>query len=173
MTSSVLSPTDKAAFVSRYGAVYEHSPWIAETFFELGGADRRFDASEFSCAMAEIVNRAGEDKQLSLLKAHPDLAGKLAAAGALTAASDAEQSGAGLDQCTPEELSEFQSLNDHYTEKFDFPFILAVAGRNRQEILEIFRSRVGNTKADEFSTALAEVHKIARLRLKKMESGAA
>ena len=84
---------------------------------------------------------------------------------ALTAESTSEQAGAGLDQCTPDELTQFQSLNKEYTARFGFPFIVAVAGYQRAEILEIFQSRVANSLEVEFSTALEQVHKIARLRL--------
>jgi OHCU decarboxylase len=102
--------------------------------------------------------------QLTLIRAHPDLADRLRAA-PLTAQSSAEQAGAGLDACTPEELAEFRRLNDHYKEKFDFPFIKAVRGFNRQQILEEFRRRVAHDPQTEFATALVEIHKIARLRL--------
>jgi len=102
---------------------------------------------------------------MALLRAHPDLAGKLAKSGELTAESTAEQAGAGIDQCTDEEFSEFTHLNNEYREKFNFPFILAVKGRHRTEILEVFRTRVSNEVAAEFREALNQVHQIAKLRL--------
>jgi len=103
-----------------------------------------------------------------LLRAHPDLAGKLAISGELTADSTSEQASAQLDKCTPEEFAEFQSLNDRYKEAFGFPYILAVRGRNRQEILENFRSRVDNTPDTEFAEALKQVHRIALLRIEAL-----
>jgi len=112
-----------------------------------------------------VVETAGDQRQLDLLRAHPDLAGKLALDGGLTKESTSEQAGAGLDQCTPDEFARFKSLNDVYTAKFGFPFILAVAGYGRHEILEIFERRVGNDVAIEMREALDQVHRIALFRL--------
>ena len=100
-----------------------------------------------------------------MLKAHPDLAGKLAAAKRLTAESTAEQASAGLDALTVEEKAEFTALNDAYVKKFGFPFIIAVKGRSKAEILEAFKTRVRNERAAEFSTACKQVERIALLRL--------
>ncbi len=166
-------------FVEVFGGVYEHSPWIAETVWELGpgpgpgpghdmGADR--DTAEgIHEAFRTVVDRAGREKQLALLRAHPDLAGRLAIAGELTAASNAEQAGADLGNCTPDEFEEFQALNGAHRDKFGFPFILAVRGFHRTEILEIFRERVNNDPETEFATALEQVHRIALLRLRDIE----
>ena len=115
--------------------------------------------------MRDIVDAAGDERQLDLLRAHPELAGKLAIAGGLTAESSAEQAGAGLDSCTPAEFARFSDLNDRYGARFGHPFIIAVRGLDRAAILDAFESRVGNDRDTEFATALAEVHKIARLRL--------
>ena len=156
-------------FVRVFGGVYEHSPWIAETVWELDpdpetGAAR--DTAEgIHRAFRTVVDRAGREKQLALLRAHPDLAGKLAIAGELTAASNAEQAGADLGNCTPDEFEAFRSFNEAYKDKFGFPFILAVRGFHRTEILEIFRERVNNDPETEFATALEQVHRIALLRL--------
>ena len=106
---------------------------------------------------------------MELVRAHPDLAGKAALAGALTADSTAEQAGAGLDRCSPEELAEFHALNTAYKEKFGFPFIVAVKGLTRHDILEQFRRRLENDAATELATAFEQIHKIARLRLEALE----
>jgi 2-oxo-4-hydroxy-4-carboxy-5-ureidoimidazoline decarboxylase len=145
----------RTEFVTRYGGIYEHSPWVAEAAFGRTG-----DLAEI---MSAVVDAAGADAQLGLLRAHPDLAGKLA----MTASSVSEQSGAGLDQCSPEEFAEFTALNDRYKSRFGFPFILAVRGLHRGEILENFRRRIGNDRDTEFTTAIAEVHKIAGFRLQQ------
>ncbi len=153
-------------FVTRFGGVYEHSPWVAEAIFDDGNiAD---DATQLAKAMAAVVDRAAYERQLELLRAHPDLAGRLALQGELTQASTDEQKSAGLDQCTREELERFQSLNKDYTDKFEFPFIFAVSGKNIVQILENFETRLGNSPQQEFATALGEVHKIARIRLEKL-----
>jgi 2-oxo-4-hydroxy-4-carboxy-5-ureidoimidazoline decarboxylase len=154
---------DKAEFVARYGGVYEHSPWIAEAVWDAG--DVPGEISALADLMAARIEAAGEGAQLALLRAHPDLAGKLAVRGGLTVESTSEQAGAGLDLCSPEEFGEFQRLNDAYTSRFGFPFILAVKGHDRAGILEAFRRRVGNDRATEFREALDQVHRIARLRL--------
>ncbi len=161
-----MSGRDRAAFVDRYGGVYEHSPWIAEAAYDAGIGD--FSAAGIAAAMAAQVEAASDDAKLALLRAHPDLAGRLAVRGALTAESTAEQAGAGLDQCTRDEFDRFQSLNTTYRQKFGFPFILAVRGYQRTEILEIFAGRVANDRATEFRTALDQVHRIAALRLEAL-----
>ena len=162
---STLSRQD---FLAHYGGVYEKTPWIARDVFDAGLTARDDEIAELAGRMRACVEAAHYDEQLALLAAHPDLAGKLAAAGELTDESTNEQAGAGLDQCTPDELTEFQRLNTAYTHRFGFPFILAVAGYQRSQILEIFRQRVTNGLEVEFSTALEQVHKIARLRLNSL-----
>ncbi|MEO1102449.1 MAG: 2-oxo-4-hydroxy-4-carboxy-5-ureidoimidazoline decarboxylase, partial [Pseudomonadota bacterium] len=149
----------REAFVARYGGIYEHSAWVAERAYD-GGAD---EADDLAPIFRRIVERAGRDAQLALLRAHPDLAGRLGTA--LTTHSSAEQAGAGLAECSAEEYAEFQALNTRYTERFGFPFIIAVKGRGRQKILTAFRGRVEGEPEAEFSTALDEVHKIAAFRL--------
>ena len=159
--------TPQEEFVSRYGGVYEHSLWVAE--------EAAFDAMEvdkvdrIAAIMADCVDNASTDRQLALIRAHPDLAGKAQIAGELTQDSSDEQASAGLDQCSAEEYQRFQSLNDEYHEKFGFPFVVAVRGSSRAEILEIFARRLDNTEAIEFETALSEIHKIARLRIDALE----
>lgn len=162
------SHMDLEAFLNAFGGVYEHSPWIAEEVFADGLTGDHDTIAGLHGALRDVVDEAGRDKQLALLQAHPDLAGKLAVAGELTAESTAEQASAQLDQCTAEEFEEFQSLNERYKDSFGFPYILAVRGRNRQEILDNFRSRVGNTPETEFAEALKQVHRIALLRIEAL-----
>lgn len=158
----------RAAFVERFGGVYEHSPWIAEAAFDAGLPPGARDPAVLAAALAARVEAAPREAQLALLRAHPDLAGRLAVAGALTADSAAEQAGAGLDRCTPEEFAEFSRLNAAYAARFGFPFIIAVRGLDRAAILAAFRARIGNPPEAEFRTALDQVHRIARLRLAAM-----
>ena len=159
---------DKAAFISAFGGVYEHSAWVAEQAFDDGLAADSNEVETLWPQFRAIIEGAGEAPQLVLLRAHPDLAGKLAQSGALTEESTSEQAGAGLDECTPDEFAEFTLLNDDYKTKFGFPYILAVKGRHRVEILDNFRARVNNDRATEFREALDQVHQIARLRLEAM-----
>lgn len=154
-----------------FGGVYEHSPWVAERVPPEGLAGAPDIAAALAGAMRRVVDGAGGDEQLALLRAHPDLAGRLGVGEGLTEASEGEQASAGLDRCTPGEFEEFQQLNTRYRERFGFPFILAVRGRSRGEILEAFRRRVGNDRDDEFAEALEQVHRIARLRLEAMFEG--
>ena len=157
-------------FIARYGGVYEHSPWIAARLWDETGGTVPRDAAELAGAMAAILDKAGDEEKLALLRAHPDLAGKAALAGDLTEASRKEQAGAGLDQCSQEELDRFTALNAAYVEKFGFPFIIAVRGLDRAAILEQFARRLEHDRDAEFQTALAEVNKIARLRLEALEA---
>ena len=159
---------DRDGFIARFGAVYEHSPWIAETVFEAGLTPRHDRPSGLHEARRKVVEDSPRDRQLALLRAHPDLAGKLAIVGGLTAQSASEQAGAGLDRCTPEEFTRFTSLNDAYKTKFGFPFIIAVRGKSRGEILAAFETRSTNDAVSEFRTALDEVHKIALFRLREL-----
>lgn len=162
------SDMERDVYLEHIGGVYENSSWIAETLFRGGLTSDHDNAVGLHAALRTIVDDAPEDKQIDLLLAHPDLAGKLAVSGGLTDESTSEQASAGLDQCTDEEFAEFQSLNSRYKEKFKFPYILAVRGRNRQAILENFRTRVENSREDEFAEALKQVHKIAFLRLETL-----
>jgi len=158
----------KAAFVERYGGVFEHSPWIAERAFDAGAADGAATAEGLHAAMAAIFRAADEAARLEVLLAHPDLAGKLAAAKRLTADSTAEQAGAGLDALTDAEREAFTELNGRYRERFGFPFIIAVKGLDKAQILQAFQRRVEHDRATEFSEACRQVERIARLRLEDM-----
>lgn len=157
-------------FIARYAAIYEHSPWVAEQAASLVAADD--DADTVAAMMADCVDNASTEKQLQLIRAHPDLAGKAQLAGELTEDSTSEQASAGLDQCSANEYQQFQALNTAYWEKFGFPFVMAVRGMDRAAILDAFEARLENEYALEFETALMEIHKIARLRLELLESSA-
>ncbi len=158
---------DREQFVERYGGIYEHSAWVAEETYAVA-ADIS-DADSLAIVFASCVDDAPHDRKLTLIRAHPDLAGKAAIAGDLTEESSTEQSSAGIDQCTPAEYEQFQSLNAQYKAKFGFPFAMAVRNSNRGDILRAFAARLHNDKDTEFATAIAEIHKIAGLRLEAMD----
>ena len=153
-------------FVATFGGIYEHSPWIAEAAhaLELGPAH---DCHEgMANALARVFRTAPESQRLAVLLAHPDLAGKLARARRLTAESQAEQAGAGLDALTDGERASFEDLNTRYTARFGFPFIIAVKDHDKTAILRAFRRRIENDRATEFAEACAQVERIAWHRLK-------
>ena len=156
-------------FVQKYGGIYEHSPWVAERVESLLDS-ASVDHDTLARLMADCVDNASRERQLELIRAHPDLAGRAQLAGELTAESTEEQSSAGLDQCSAEELEKFQTLNAEYKSKFDFPFIMAVRESSRADILAAFAARLGNEPDEEFETALREIHKIAQLRLAALEA---
>ncbi|WP_374439739.1 2-oxo-4-hydroxy-4-carboxy-5-ureidoimidazoline decarboxylase [Pseudomonas panipatensis] len=159
---------DRAAFVAAFADIYEHSPWVAEKAYDLGVDDSLNEIEALQQRMADILLSASRDAQLALINAHPDLAGKAAVRGELTASSTSEQAGAGIHQCTAEEFARFNALNDAYKARFGFPFIKAVKGSNRHQILAAFEERIHNTPEQEFQTALAEINKIAMLRLQQL-----
>jgi OHCU decarboxylase len=152
-------------FVEIFGGVYEHSPWIPRMAYKQGLNSQHDTSSGLSEAMMDVVANADQKRLLALINAHPDLAGKAAVSGELTEESTAEQSGAGINQCTPDEFERFQNYNNAYKEKFGFPFIMAVKGSNRHQILEAFEQRLQNDAETEFMQALIEINKIAKLRL--------
>lgn len=159
------SQYDRATFVSIYGGVYEHSSWVAETVWDLHTGSEIDTLDGLIAAMRQAVDNAGEARQMALICAHPDLAGKAAIRGELTADSKTEQKGAGLDQCTEEEFEDFHTLNAAYKSKFGFPFIIAVKGHDRHSILATFRARINHDREQEFHTALEQIHRIASFRL--------
>lgn len=162
MTLKELSALPQAEFAQALGAIFEHSPWIPRRAW----AARPFASVQaLHAAMIAVVQDASAQEQLALITAHPELAGKEAAAGTLTQASTSEQRGAGLDQCSPDELEHLRQLNAAYHERFDFPFIIAVKGRNRYQVMEAIEERLHNDRDTEFSTCLDEIGQIARLRL--------
>jgi 2-oxo-4-hydroxy-4-carboxy-5-ureidoimidazoline decarboxylase len=156
---NALSITD---FVRIFGPTFEHSPWIAAE----ASAKRPFSSlDQFHARLCEAVKDAGEEKQLALIRAHPDLVGKAALAGELTSASNSEQASASLDRLTAEEIAAFQTFNRQYRDKFEFPFVICARLNKKEAILNGFRTRVKNTREQEIQTALAEIFEIARLRL--------
>ncbi len=156
-------------FVRVFGGVYEHSPWIAEATFDRGLQAHHDTVAGLAAAMAQVVDDADSARRLHLLRAHPDLAGALARRGKTTASSAAEQTGAGLDQCSDEEYARFGELNRRYRERFGFPFIVAVKGLRRAEILGLFERRIGHGRERELAEALTQVHRIAELRLLEID----
>ncbi|MCK8782224.1 2-oxo-4-hydroxy-4-carboxy-5-ureidoimidazoline decarboxylase [Rhizobium sp. NTR19] len=157
--------TARADFIERFGGVFEHSPFIAERAYDAGLIFVPLTAKGVHDALTSIFRRASYAERLGVLRAHPDLAGKLAIAGELTEESRKEQAGAGLDRLSPDEHARFTELNTHYMAKFGFPFIIAVKGLNKDDILAAFEKRIHNSVEDEFATAAAQVEKIALLRL--------
>jgi 2-oxo-4-hydroxy-4-carboxy-5-ureidoimidazoline decarboxylase len=159
---AAVNALDREAFVALLGGIFEHSPWVAAAAWEV----RPFASTDaLHAAMVAAVDRAGEARQLELLRAHPELAGKAAIRGELTDDSAQEQASAGLDRCSPEEFARLQALNATYNAKFGFPFIVAVKGLDRASVLQQFAARLEHDSATEFREALAQVAKIARLRL--------
>ena len=163
------SQMTQARFIEAFGAIYEHSPWIAERAhaLELGPAHDSLEG--MASALARIFRSASEAERLGVLTAHPDLAGKLAQAKRLTADSTAEQASAGLDALTDAERAEFEALNARYTEKFGFPFIIAVKDNTKASILHAFHRRLENSREAEFAEAFRQVERIAWHRLSAMD----
>ena len=168
MNIADLNAMDRAAFVATLSGIFEHSPWVAE-----GACLARPVASvdALHAAMVAAVRNATAERQLALLRAHPELAGKAAIRGELTTDSASEQSGAGLNQCSLEEFARLTALNAAYNAKFGFPFILAVKGYDRAGILGEFARRVEHDRTTEFEIALAQVARIARFRLDALLDG--
>ncbi len=156
----------RTLFVERFGGVYEHSPRIAAAAYDAGLASGADTAEGLAKALAAAAAKATADERRALIAAHPDLAGKLAQAKTLTPESTGEQSSAGLDRLAPEELRQFTSLNDAYRARFGMPFIMAVKGKSKADILAAFQRRLANDVEAETTTALAEIDRIAALRLK-------
>lgn len=159
------SEMDRETFVAEFGGMFEHSPWIAEGAFDLELGATHDNAAGIHNALARVFRDASEEQRLGVLTAHPDLAGKLAAAGRLTKESTAEQAGAGLDLLTDEERETFQNLNAEYVERHGFPFIIAVKDNTKSSIVEAFHRRIKNDRDTEFSEACRQVERIAELRL--------
>lgn len=160
------SQIDERRFMAAYGGVYEHSPQFAQAVWKSIPHPELDTVEGLARALKSAVEAAGKPAQLALIQAHPDLADRVK----MSSESVSEQAGAGLDNCSAAELAEFRALNDAYKARFGFPFIKAVRGFTRGEILAEFRRRAGNDPDTEFATALAEIHKIARLRLGDLAS---
>lgn len=156
---------DRTDFISRFGGVFEHSSFIAERAFDAGDLREPLTARTVHDALCKQFRAASYEERLGVLRAHPDLAGKLAIAGQLTAESRNEQAGAGLDRLSPQEHARFTALNGAYVKKNGFPFIIAVKGLTKDDILRAFETRIDHGVDDEFSTATEQVEKIAWLRL--------
>jgi len=163
-----LNAVDCAGFVDAIGPIFEHSPWIAERAW-----DRRpfANTDALMAAMLAVVDAASDDEKITLVRAHPDLAGKAARAGALTEHSTAEQAGAGLDRLSDEQFERFHRLNDAYKSRFGFPFVIAVRGHTRDTILDAFDTRLENNQAAELNEALRNIGMIARFRLEDLLAG--
>jgi 2-oxo-4-hydroxy-4-carboxy-5-ureidoimidazoline decarboxylase len=159
---SDLNSSDRAAFVAALGHLFEHSPWVAEETWP----KRPFASTEaLLAALCATMRAASHDRQLALIRAHPDLAGRLAQQKKLTTESTREQASAGLDQLTDVELAEFTRQNDAYKAKFGFPFIICARLNAKSAILTAMQTRGDNPLDTEFATALGEIEKIAWLRL--------
>jgi 2-oxo-4-hydroxy-4-carboxy-5-ureidoimidazoline decarboxylase len=156
---------DRAAFVQKFGGIFENSPWVAEKAW-----DRRPFASldDMHAAMVAVAKNAPAAMQLALLQAHPDLAGKEAQAGTMTASSVAEQASAGLNALSQAEMTELSGLNAAYKTKFGFPFIIAVRMHTKEGIFFEFKRRLQNETQAEFANDLQNVYIITRLRLNKL-----
>ena len=162
MKLAELNSLSRDEFVRLVGPVFEHSPWIAEATWP----KRPFaSVEELHRALCQTVADAGEEKQLALIRAHPDLVGKLAMAGQLTKESTGEQASAGLDKLSPEEVALFQSNNAAYQKKFGFPFVICARLNKKEAILNGFKVRLKKSREQEIKTALEEIGKIAYLRL--------
>jgi len=159
---------ERSEFVATFGSIFEHSPWVAEQAFDTVQTDAPRTAESLHQVMANQFRLASPEQQLAVLKAHPDLAGKLAAAKKLTIQSTSEQAGAGLDRLTDAEKQTFTELNQTYVDKFGFPFIIAVKGLNKSDILTAFKTRINNDRPTELATACQQVETIALLRLKDL-----
>ena len=160
-----INAMDRAAFVVKFGGIFEKSPWVAEKAWE----KRPFaSVDEMHAAMVAVAREAPATKQLALLQSHPDLAGKEAKAGTMTAASVAEQASAGLDALPPDEFAELSRLNAAYKAKFGFPFIIAVRMYTKEGIFFEFKRRLQNDTQTEFANDLQNVYLITRLRLNKL-----
>ncbi len=165
LTPSSMTEKD---FVAAFGSIFEHSPWIAERAYQLELGPAHDSAGGLHSALSRVFRSASESERLGVLRQHPDLAGKLAAAKRLTKESTLEQVSAGLDALTDVERAHFMELNATYSTKFGFPFIVAVKGLNRLDIVKAFERRIKNQRDKEFYTACKQVEKIALLRLKEI-----
>jgi len=162
------SQMSRDEFVTAYGSVFEHSPWIAERAFDLELGAAHDTAGGLHNALSRMFRSSSEEERRGVLRAHPDLAGKLAQANRLTAESTSEQTGAGLDALTDEERDTFTRLNDAYTEKHGFPFIIAVRDNTKASIKSAFERRIGNDSSAELAEGCRQVERIAELRLRNL-----
>lgn len=157
-----MSGSGRAAFLARYGRVAEGSPWVAEAAWARGPGD---DPAAIADAFGRAVREAPAGRQLALIRAHPDLAGRAALAGDLGAESAAEQASAGLDRLIPADLERITALNAAYLARFGFPFVIRVAGRSVAEIIAAWEHRIGQDPDAERATAIDEIAQIIALRV--------
>jgi 2-oxo-4-hydroxy-4-carboxy-5-ureidoimidazoline decarboxylase len=162
LTLDEVNALDDAAFTARYGALFEHSPWVVERANTL----RPF--ADVHGGLMRAVHGATLNEQLALIRAHPELAGKAAIDRTLTDASTSEQASAGLDRLTPEEFERFHALNAAYRERFDFPFIICVRLTDKAGILAAMERRLRNDRQEEIATALTQIGEIVRLRMEDL-----
>lgn len=165
--SAIESMQNHAGFLDRFGHVFEHSPWIAERAWEQYQARTAappLTADNLVEMFSAVIRSATTEQKLELLRAHPELAVAVDRRDSLTEASQSEQKGAGLDRCTADEYQAFSDLNRQYRERFGFPFIMAVSGFQRAEILDELKRRVDNSHEQEFETAVNQVIRIGQLR---------
>ena len=163
-TIDKINKLSRSEFVEVFANIFEKTKWIAEKLYN----QKPFDNFEDLCSkMLGIFKTASKETQLKILKSHPDLADK-ATVNSFTINSLTEQSNAGLDQCSEEEFNEFKNLNKAYKQKYGFPFIIAVKGKNKIEILGDFKKRIVNSVDEEFNEAIMQVGKIANLRLNEI-----
>ncbi len=162
-----LNRIEPGEFIDLLGGVYEHSPWVAER----ATASRPFSSrDELLARLSDVVETASDEEKLTLIRAHPDLAGKLARAGALTPESVREQAGLGLDRLGDEEYDRFSRLNTAYRERFGFPFIICARLSTRPGVLQAFETRLTHDRETEIAEALRQIHLIARLRVEDLVS---
>ena len=162
MTLEAINRLPRDAFVEIFGPVYEGSPWISTQGWEA----RPFTSLDhLHHALSAVVENGPRDRQEALIRAHPDLVGEAARAGTLTRASTDEQAAVGLDRLSPAEIAEFDRFNRAYRERFGFPFVICARENKKETILAGFARRLGNSREEEITTALAEIAKIARYRL--------
>jgi len=155
----------KTEFTEVFGNIFENASWIAEKLYQ----QKPFNSfNDLSYKMISIFEGIDNQKKLKILNSHPDLADK-AKIGSLTPDSNKEQSNAGLDQCSEKEFNDFKNLNLEYKNKFGFPFIIAVRGKSKSEILESFKKRIMSDKENEFFEAIEQVKKISLLRLEELK----
>ncbi len=156
---------NQSEFVTAFGSLFEHSPWVAEQVYPL----KPFDSvQQLHTLMKDIVNKADKEQHKKLICNHPELAGKEAEAGELTTDSKTEQAGAGLNNCSSEELQKLRKLNRQYLEKFGFPFVIAVKKLTRYDILDAIETRLQNSNDTEFDSCITEIAKIADFRLNQL-----
>lgn len=165
LSISALNAMEKDEFVARLGGIYEHSDWVPAAIYQQAPFQ---DPAALASAMRMAVQTSTDEAKLTLIRSHPDLAGKLARAGSLSEASTREQAGLGLDRLSDGEYERFTDLNERYKERFGFPFVVCVRLTDKPGILTAFESRLENGMLGEIAESLRQIHQIARLRLRDL-----